>query len=90
MKFLHYEFNIGPEDTVEVELDSQANVVIMDDSNFSNYKSGRAYNYYGGLAKKSPVHLSPPHRTHWNLVIDLGGYGGSVNASVNVRKSHYA
>ncbi len=90
MKFLHHEFNIGPEDSVEVELDSQANVCLMDDSNFSNYKAGRAYNYYGGLAKKSPVRLSPPHRGHWNLIIDLGGYGGSVNASVRLNKAHYA
>ncbi len=90
MKFLHYDFDIGPEDTVEVELDGQANVFLLDDSNFSNYKSGRAYNYYGGIAKKSPVFLSPPHQGHWNLIIDLGGYAGSVNASVRANKGHYA
>ena len=90
MKFLHYEFKIGSEDTVEVELDSQANVFLVDDHNFSDFKAGRAYKYYGGLAEKSPVYLSPPNSGHWHLVIDLGGYAGSVNASVRLNKAHYA
>jgi hypothetical protein len=84
MNYLHYDFQIGPDDVVEVELDKQANVCLLDDANFSNYRRGGRYSYYGGLAEISPVRLSPPSPGHWNLVIDLGGYGGRVSASVRV------
>jgi hypothetical protein len=82
MGFLHSDFNIGPDDTVQVTLDKQANVLLLDDGNFSNYRGGRRFSYFGGLAKQSPVRLSPPHSGHWHVVVDLGGYAGSVRASI--------
>lgn len=82
MQFLHSDFNIGPEDVVQVSLDKQANVLMLDDSNFSNYRRGGRYSYFGGLAKQSPIRLSPPHRGHWHVVVDLGGYAGHVRASI--------
>jgi hypothetical protein len=69
---------------VRVELDAQANVMLMDDSNFSSYRSGRQFRYYGGRAKRSPVTLAAPHTGRWHVVVDLGGYAGHVNASVSV------
>ena len=70
-----------------VKLDKQANVRLLDDLNFNSYKAGRQHTYYGGLAEKSPVRLSPPYAGHWHLVIDLGGYAGSVSASTIVERS---
>ena len=84
MNFLHYEFDLSSDDVVEVTLDKQANVLLMDDPNFAAYRSGRQHHYYGGLAKSSPVRLAPPHAGHWHVVIDLGGYAGTVQASVRV------
>ena len=86
MNFLHYEVDLGPNDGVEVTLDQQANVRLLDASNFFAYQRGDAHTYYGGLAKVSPVHLRPPHSGHWHVVIDLGGYSGTVRASVRVVK----
>ncbi len=82
MNFLHYDLQLSQGEAVEVTLDKQANVRLLDDINYSNYKRGQHHTYYGGLAKVSPVHLRPPHAGHWHLVIDLGGYAGTVNASV--------
>lgn len=84
MDFLHYEVDAGPSDIVEVSLDKQANVKLLDNSNFQSYRSGRTHHYHGGLAKVSPTRLSPPCQGHWHVVIDLGGYGGTVRASVRV------
>lgn len=84
MNFLHYEFDIGENDIVEVTLDKQANVRLLDITNFNRYKRGEQHKYYGGLAKKSPIRISPPGYGHWHLVIDLGGYSGRVTASVKV------
>lgn len=82
MNFLHSEFDAGPEDLIEVTLDGQANVILLDNLNFEKYKKGESYRYHGGLAKVSPVRLVPPHRGHWNVVVDLGGYAGTVRAGV--------
>ena len=84
MQFLHDEFDIGPDNTVVVTLDRQANVFLVDNANFQNFRNGRQYRYYGGLAKRTPVHLSPPHYGHWHLVINLGGGGGNLRHSVQV------
>jgi hypothetical protein len=82
MKYLDYELELGGNEIVEVTLDRQANVRLLDETNFSNYKRGGRHTYYGGLAKQSPVRLAAPHSGHWHLVIDLGGYSGTVRASV--------
>ena len=84
MNFLHYDVNLNSNSIVEVTLDKQANVRLLDDVNFSLYKSGQRHHYYGGLAKQSPVRLKAPTPGHWNVVIDLGGYAGTVSASVRV------
>ena len=82
MNYLHYDLQVGPGEIVEVTLDKQANVRLLDDINYSNYQRGQQHKYHGGLAKVSPVHLRPPSPGHWHVVIDLGGYAGTVRASV--------
>jgi hypothetical protein len=87
MNYLHYDLHLSPGDVVEVTLDKQANVRLLDDTNFSNYERGMRHTYHGGLAKQSPVRLSAPGAGHWHLVIDLGGYAGSVRASVQTHRA---
>ena len=86
MNFLHYQFNLAPSDAVEITLDKQANVRLLDDSNFSLFRNGQTHRYIGGLAKESPVILSAPRSGHWNVVVDLGGYSGTVQASARILK----
>jgi hypothetical protein len=82
--FLHKELGLQAGDIVEVTLNSQANVMLLDPQNFSNYKHGLSYRYYGGHAEQTPVRLSPPHSGTWHVVVNLGGYPGSVRAGVQV------
>jgi hypothetical protein len=82
MNFLQYDLHLSSTDVVEVTLDKQANVKLLDDINFSYYKRGQRHTYYGGRATKSPTLLKPPHAGYWHLVVDLGGYAGTVRASV--------
>ena len=82
MNYLHYDFELGSNDIVEVTLDRKANVRLLDDINYSLYSRGERHTYYGGQAVRSPVQLSPSRAGHWHLVIDLGGYAGTVRASV--------
>jgi hypothetical protein len=84
MEFLHSDFWIGSDDVVIVTLDHQANAMLLDESNFSAYRQGRSFNYYGGWATHSPVRIKPPHAGHWHVVIDLGGRGGTIRAEIRV------
>ena len=82
MHNLHYGIHLEFGESVEVTLDKQANVRLLDDSNYSSYRRGEQHRYYGGGATRSPVRLSPPHAGQWHLVVDLGGNAGTVKASI--------
>lgn len=85
MKFIHTDLGHRKSgEIVEVTLTSGANVRLMDTSNFSNYKNGRAHRYHGGLAKKSPVRLPIPSSGQWHMVVDMQGLRGGTHASVRV------
>jgi hypothetical protein len=84
MNFLQYDFELSDNNAVQVSLNSQANVRLMDYTNFQYYKSGRQHKYYGGRVVRSPFVVKPPHAGHWYLAIDLGGHSGRISASVSV------
>lgn len=86
MNFLHYDLRLDKDEVVEVSLDKQANVRLLDDVNFSHFRSGKEHRFIGGLAKKSPVRITAPGPGHWHLVVDLGGYGGTVRAGFKTHK----
>jgi hypothetical protein len=70
---------------LEVTLSGNAaNVRLMDSSNLGSYKNGRQHRYYGGLARRSPVHLQIPHSGHWYVTVDIQGLGGSVRSSARI------
>ena len=84
MNFSYKQLNLDAGDLVEVTLDQQANVLLLDSSNFSSFRAGSSYQYLGGLAEKSPFRMMAPTSGTWYVVINLGGYAGSVNFTINV------
>lgn len=85
MNFIQYDLGLlDSGKTVRVNIDKQANVLLLDSSNFSNYKNGRAFKYYGGLVKRSPIQIQVPFQSHWYVAIDLGGGSGTLRSSVDV------
>jgi len=85
MNFIHSEVQVGPGQAVVVQLDHAANVKVMDDTNFSRYQRREAHRYYGGLFRRSPAAIHPPSGGRWHVTVDLGGYAGSVRASIGVQ-----
>ncbi|SSC25061.1 Toll/interleukin-1 receptor homology (TIR) (chaperone) [Klenkia terrae] len=84
----HLSYDLGQQKkgaTAVVTLDKQANVQLMTSSAYQSYKSGRQYRYHGGLAKTSPARIPIPTNGRWVVVVDLGGYGGTVRAGVKVQ-----
>jgi Domain of unknown function (DUF1883) len=85
MNFLHYKVVTRPRDRIRVYLKGNAaNVLVMDDLNFANYRQGLQYDYYGGYYAVSPVIITPGLYGNLNVVVSLGGLPGSVNAVVQV------
>lgn len=86
MKYTVYNLgNLEKGNIVEVTLKGNAaNVLLLNSSNYNNYKNGRRYKYCGGYVKSSPYRIVVPSNGRWFVVINLGGYGGQVRSAVRV------
>ncbi len=85
MDSLHYNVVTGPGDKIRVYLrGNAANVLVMDDANFQKYQQGLQYKYYGGRYTRSPAIIKPAVYGRLNVVVNLGGFAGEVNAVVQV------
>lgn len=84
MNYLHYPVTASAGTLVVVELDKQTNVKLLGSTNYQRYRRGDKHWYYGGLTERSPFRVQVPNTGDWHIVIDLGGYSGTVRASVNV------
>lgn len=84
MNYTVYDLHqCGRGEQIQIMLQGNAaNVRLMDNSNYNNYKNGRKHSYYGGLVKRSPITLSIPRNGHWYVTIDMSGLRGSVRSSI--------
>ena len=86
MEFLQWDLgNLKKGSRVTVTLKNQANVRLMTQSEFSKYKRGGAHRYIGGKVTRSPWSGVVPNTGHWYVAVDLGGYAGKIQASVQVQ-----
>ncbi|MBV9467946.1 MAG: DUF1883 domain-containing protein [Abitibacteriaceae bacterium] len=86
MDFLHQRDYYDAGDIIVLQCDTQCNFMIMSDSDFSSYKRGSSYHYYGGHFKYFPAKISVPSSAYWNIVIDLGGGQANIRYSLSVIK----
>jgi hypothetical protein len=84
---LHKAFNLNVGDVVEVNSDTQANVMLLSDADYASYKARRSYRAYGHFFTHFPARLSPPHSGHWHVVLDLAGGKATVKHSIGVIKA---
>jgi hypothetical protein len=86
MKFLKCDLGVVSKGSiVEVKLSgTEANVLLVNSLNLSSYQRGDSFSYYGGHFTKSPARIAVPSTGSWYIVVDLGGFAGSVSASVKI------
>ena len=84
MNFLHTKENLNQGDVAVVDCSHQCNVMLLNDSNFSKYKSGQKFTYHGGHFKNFPARISAPSTGAWNIVLDLGGGQATVRHSISI------
>lgn len=85
--YIHAREYLSRGDVVVVECSHQCNVIVMDDSNYSAYRSRRQYHYHGGHFTHFPARVSVPTDGHWNTVIDLGGGRANIRYNIGYIKS---
>lgn len=86
MQFNYWDLGtLSAGSVVQVDLTgTEANVRLMDWSNYSAYKANRNHRYYGGHYRQSPIRLQVPTSGHWVVTVDYGGFAGRGTASVRV------
>lgn len=71
-------------DVWRVELDKAANVFLVDPSNYSAFKAGRRFTYYGGLIERTPHDFVVPQSGRWYIVAH--SWGLRYPARISLRK----
>jgi hypothetical protein len=84
VNFKYQRLHLNHAQSVVVTLNHRANVILVDDHNFGRYKSGQEFRHFGGHATHSPYSIPAPSTGYWTVVIDLGGFSGQVEFSINV------
>ena len=69
---------------IEVMLSGPAYVRLVDTKNFHRYRLGRSFDYWGGIARKSPLRFRIPENGRYFVIVDTNGIGGKVTASVQI------
>ena len=89
MNFLHYPVGWAHAgDLVRITLSQQANVHLVDNSNFKRYRRGQKFRGVGGRQTVSPAELAVPRSGHWHVVVDRGAAGGRVRAAVELLRGN--
>jgi hypothetical protein len=58
--------------------------MLTDDVNFSAYKNGDKFSYYGGHFDTFPAKITVPGSGDWNIIIDTPGGGAIADWSMKV------
>ena len=87
MSFLHKREYLNEGDVVVVNCSHQCNVMLTTDDNFRRYRSGQAFQYYGGFYKHLPARIGVPETGYWNITLDLGGGSATIRHSITVIKA---
>lgn len=74
-------------DTVLVECSQQANVILLSDVEYLNYKAGRRYQSLGGRYQRYPAILTANRVDWWNVVIDWEGESRTLDYSIDIMKT---
>ena len=85
MSFIHKNLDhVNKGSLIKVSLSNQANVLLLDNSNYQKYRRGEKHRYYGGWFKTTPACITIPASGHWHLVLNLGGRRGTIRYSISV------
>lgn len=83
MQHIHAREQLESGTTVRVDCDHQCNVMVMDDTNYAQYRRGRQFRYHGGFFNRLPALIGIPHGGFWNVVLDLGSGRAQIQYNIS-------
>ena len=87
MSFIHSREYLNAGDTVRLDCDTQCNFMLTTDSDFSSYRRGAQFRYYGGHFTHFPAFITAPHSGNWNMTIDLAGGRANIRYNLNITRA---
>jgi hypothetical protein len=84
VNYYFYEMDAGPLSLIQITLNAPANVLLLDEGNFQNYRDVKRFDYVGGSYTPSTFYLVPPKQQRWYLVIDQRGGPLTVNPLIRL------
>jgi hypothetical protein len=81
---LHQYLSLKVTDSIKVNLQGRAHVMLMDDRNYELYNSGEDFDFFGKTAKRSPCVIAPPFGGDWHLVIEQADPTTDIMAHVQI------
>jgi len=81
---LHRLLSLNKSDTVKVQLNGHAHVMLMDERNYAHYNDGGDFDFFGKLVKQSPCLIAVPATGEWHLVIEQEDPRKDVTAHIQV------
>jgi hypothetical protein len=84
MNHLHKYLTLSQNDMLKIHLSNPAQVMLLDDKNYSLYKDEMEYDYYGKLVKRSPFIIKAPHVGDWHLVIEQADSRQDLSVNVQI------
>ena len=86
-QFIHGREHLSAGDCVQVDCDTECNVMLLTDSEFTKYKNRKSFSYHGGHFNRFPAQLVAPRAGYWNVILDLGGGSANIRYSIQVVKA---
>ena len=83
MQHIHAREHLHGGAVVRVDCDRQCNVMVMKDGDYSNYRRGGRFHYFGGFYRQFPTAIGVPETGDWNVVIDLGGGAANIRYGIS-------
>ena len=85
MQFIHAREYLNDGDLVEVNCDTQCNIMLTTDAEFERFKKGDGCTYHGGFYREFPALIKPKHSGYWNITLDVGvGYTATIRYTIKV------
>jgi hypothetical protein len=84
MNFIHSREYLNRGNVVQLDCDTQCNFMITTDSDFSSYRCGGRFQYYGGHYSRFPARIAIPHSDNWNIIVDLGGGRANIRYNISI------
>ncbi|MGE9552951.1 DUF1883 domain-containing protein [Erwinia amylovora] len=84
MSCVHKRLKLCKGDTVVVDFKRKCFVMILTDSEYTNYLEGLGYEYCGGVFKKMPANITAPHGGLWHVILNIGRNNPRIRSSISV------